>query len=119
MSCPFCERLGIRVNNHWKLIEDAYPVSKGHHLLVPFEHTPTMRDLSSEQWASLSDAIELSLIVLTNTEDMLDFNFGLNNGNNAGQTIDHVHFHFIPRECGDVENPRGGIRGVIPWKKEY
>lgn len=119
MSCPFCDRTGVAINDHWKLIEDAYPVSKGHHLLVPIQHVPTLRDLTALQWASLSDAIEMSLIVLTNTENMLDFNFGLNNGESAGQTINHVHFHFIPRECGDVENPRGGVRGVIPWKKEY
>ena len=118
MTCPFCERKGPQIKNHWKLIEDAYPVPKGHHLLVPIIHIESLRNLESSQWSSLSDALELTTIILTN-EGMTDFNIGLNNGTNAGQTIDHVHFHFIPRILGDVEQPRGGVRGVIPSKKEY
>ena len=118
MSCPFCERQGIFINKDWKLIEDAYPVSKGHHLLIPIIHTESLRNLTGNQWTSLSDALEMTMIILTN-EGMTDFNIGLNNGENAGQTINHVHFHFIPRVKGDVENPRGGIRGVIPSKKDY
>mgnify|MGYP006290960703 CR=1 FL=1 len=117
MSCPFCDRPGLKINNHWKLIEDNYPVSRGHHLLVPLSHVGSLRDLNYE-WETLGEALELSITVLTN-EGMTDFNIGVNNGKNAGQTIDHVHFHLIPRISGDVENPRGGVRGVIPSKKDY
>jgi diadenosine tetraphosphate (Ap4A) HIT family hydrolase len=117
MTCPFCDRKGLAINDHWKLIEDLYPVSQGHHLLVPTSHVNSLRELNYS-WESLGDALELAITVLTN-EGMTDFNVGVNNGVNAGQTIDHVHFHIIPRVVGDVDSPRGGVRGVIPSKKDY
>ena len=117
LDCPFCERKGTILNDYWKLIEDIYPVSRGHHLVVPIKHVSSLRDLH-EAWDYLGDALELAIIMLTN-EHMTDFNVGVNNGEAAGQTIDHVHFHIIPRTKGDVPNPRGGVRGVIPSKKDY
>jgi diadenosine tetraphosphate (Ap4A) HIT family hydrolase len=47
------------------------------------------------------------------------FNVGINVNEAAGQSVFHVHVHLIPRYKGDVENPKGGVRGVIPWKQKY
>lgn len=120
MSCPFCSRKATVINENWNLIQDAYPVSFGHHLLIPKRHVKRLEELQGIEWASLGDALEVAMYFLQNhLTDFKDFNIGLNNGKEAGQTIDHVHFHLIPRKEGDVENPRGGVRGVIPSKKEY
>ena len=98
---------------------DAYPVSKGHTLLISKKHYKTYFDLpeilrpSMDYW-------------LRHIKDILDekyrpdgYNVGFNCGESAGQTIDHFHIHIIPRYKGDVENPRGGVRGVIPSKQNY
>lgn len=119
-NCPFCSRSFVDINKYWKLIEDGFPVSEGHHLLIPKRHIARLEDLSFDEFQSLGDALQVSLLFLTeHLSNFKDYNVGINNGSNAGQTINHLHIHIIPRTKGDVPNPLGGVRGVIPTKKEY
>jgi diadenosine tetraphosphate (Ap4A) HIT family hydrolase len=120
--CPFCslpdERI-ILANEHAVVIRDAYPVSLGHTLVIPRRHEGSFFDLS----ASERDAM---LLLLDEAKRQLDashapqgFNIGVNDGPVAGQTVPHVHMHLIPRFAGDVADPRGGVRWVIPSKAKY
>lgn len=98
---------------------DKFPVSNGHALIVPKRLVSNYFDLSlKEQTACWIVANKVKLI-LENRFNPDGFNVGININESGGQTISHCHIHIIPRYNGDVENPRGGIRGVIPCKKEY
>lgn len=120
MSCPFCDT-GCEVlgNNLAYARYDAYPVSRGHLLIIPRRHAADWFDLTEEEQRSI-------FLLISEAKQMLDekfspdgYNIGINCGEAAGQTIFHVHVHLIPRYTGDVENPRGGVRGVIPEKRSY
>jgi diadenosine tetraphosphate (Ap4A) HIT family hydrolase len=101
-------------------IFDGYPVTRFHALLIPKRHVRTYFDLSnSERDASHALMIEIKEDILSRDESVEGFNIGINNGEVAGQTIFHCHIHLIPRRRDDVENPRGGIRHVIPGKGDY
>ena len=101
-------------------INDAFPVSEGHSLLVPKRHVVSPNDLFQPElnamWA-LSAKVQTALSASDPT--IAGFNFGSNDGASAGQTIMHAHFHVIPRREGDTEHPRGGVRGVIPGRQNY
>lgn len=123
-DCVFCQNF---MPNKKPLLQnklaiayfDEFPVSKGHILIISKRHATTFFDLTKEE--------QISLITLLNEcKEYIDkkynpdgYNFGLNCGEFAGQSVMHVHMHLIPRYKGDVSNPRGGIRGVIPNKKNY
>lgn len=98
---------------------DEYPVSKGHTLLIPKEHFETYFDLSDEYIKSIDATIKQAKKILDEKFHSDGYNIGFNCGKTAGQSIMHFHIHVIPRYNGDVENPRGGIRGVIPNKQNY
>lgn len=98
---------------------DEYPVSKGHTLLIPKEHFETYFDLSDEYIKSIDATIKQAKKILDEKFHPDGYNIGFNCGKTAGQSIMHFHIHVIPRYNGDVENPRGGIRGVIPNKQNY
>lgn len=122
MSCPFCNMSVGRIVLDGELaccVRDRYPVSPGHTLIIPKRHVTDYFDLTDRE----RDAIHSMLFVL---KDRLEeefsphgFNLGVNIGRAAGQTIDHVHIHVIPRYEGDMADPRGGVRGVIPDKQHY
>jgi len=120
--CPFCDVAPERVVAHNSLaiaIGDGFPVSEGHTLVVPREHEAHLFDLPGQTQAALWQLVgevrnELQLDLLP-----AGFNIGLNDGVAAGQTVMHVHIHVIPRYKGDVKDPRGGIRCVIPNKAKY
>jgi ATP adenylyltransferase len=122
-GCVFCEvprgRL-VAENSLAFAIHDAYPVTDGHTLLIPKRHLQSSGDLVQPElnglWA-LQGAQRAAL--LTSDPTIRGFNFGLNDGEAAGQTVNHCHFHLIPRRAGDVADPGGGIRGVIPEKQRY
>jgi diadenosine tetraphosphate (Ap4A) HIT family hydrolase len=123
-DCAFCspnikERV-LQEGAHVVAIADAYPVAKGHTLVVPKRHVSGYFDLTD---AERRDADNLlgSLLKRMSREDptITGYNIGINCGRSAGQTIFHVHYHLIPRRDGDTENPRGGVRGVIPGKRSY
>ena len=120
--CLFCSLPHDRIvlaNEHAVVIRDAYPVSPGHTLVIPRRHTGSFFDLSALE----RDAM---LLMLDEAKRQLDashgpegFNIGVNDGAVAGQTVPHVHMHLIPRFVGDVADPRGGVRWVIPGKAKY
>jgi len=120
-NCPFCNGVkSVSENNSVFAMKDNYPVTKGHHLIIPFRHT---YDYFAMTKTERDDATEL-IRVLKNKLEQKDptitgFNIGMNSGESAGQTVMHSHIHLIPRRDGDTKKPRGGVRGVIPDKMSY
>lgn len=123
-DCPFCstsieskiiERLGSVI-----AIKDKNPVTEGHILVIPIRHTPDFFSMSFEE---KKDAGELMRILRDRIEEsdstVTGFNIGTNCGESAGQSIMHAHIHLIPRRDGDILQPKGGVRGVIPDKMGY
>lgn len=116
-KCPFCNPEADEIvaqNEFCYARRDRYPVSRGHLLIIPFRHTPDFFSLTSEEKKALLDLIApcRDFIVEIFTPD--GYNIGMNIGAAAGQTIMHCHCHIIPRYTGDVDRPRGGVRGVVP-----
>ena len=128
-ECPFCEIAGL--DSGWErkgagttigrssaAFPDNYPVSPGHMLVIPRRHVDSVFQLDDDErhdlWAMVSlvaDQLKVSGVI--------DMNVGTNVGAFAGQTVEHAHVHVIPRREGDVLDPRGGIRWVIPEKARY
>tara|TARA_B100001121_G_C18539514_1_gene550023 strand:+ start:128 stop:526 length:399 start_codon:yes stop_codon:yes gene_type:complete len=99
---------------------DSYPVSKFHTLIIPKRHVENYFDLSPKEIQSCNDLIFKSKKnILREDLSVAGFNIGVNAGKVAGQSIMHCHIHLIPRREGDVENPQGGVRSVIPNKQHY
>lgn len=122
-ECIFCNLPEGRVflSNELALaLWDAFPVTKMHALVIPRRHTSDFFTLTKEEIISCSDLLGETKEILTAKDPSIEgFNIGLNVGSVAGQTIFHCHFHLIPRRRGDVENPRGGVRHLIPGKGFY
>jgi len=121
--CPFCapeaERELLTESATCYTILDKYPVSPGHALVIPKEHIPYYFNLSAHTKTALWLMVDRVKDLLTERFHPDGFNVGINVGAAAGQTVPHVHIHLIPRYAGDVENPRGGVRHVIPGKGDY
>jgi diadenosine tetraphosphate (Ap4A) HIT family hydrolase len=98
---------------------DKFPVNKGHALVVPKRVVANYFDLTTNEQTACWLMINKVKEELQDKFNPDGFNIGININESAGQTISHVHIHIIPRYRGDVEQPRGGVRGVIPSKKEY
>ena len=99
---------------------DSYPVSKFHVLIIPKRHIKNYFDLSTDEFVACNTIIMLCKNKLEQDDQYIEgFNIGSNTGKVAGQSINHCHIHLIPRRKGDVENPQGGVRGVIPSKQHY
>ena len=125
-GCAFCdiekridESRIIYQDSTWIAILDGYPVSEGHTLLIPKRHCETYFDLNYLELESLGVTIGVVKRLLDAKYHPNGYNVGVNCGEAAGQTIMHCHVHIIPRYNGDCENPRGGVRGVIPNKMSY
>lgn len=123
MSCPFCSELSVRSihsNAFADVITDGFPVSPGHSLIIPKRHVADYFDLTSYEVQAIH---ELLLVrrsqLLAKDQTITGFNVGINSGADAGQTVFHCHVHLIPRRTGDVNDPQGGVRGVIPDKQKY
>lgn len=120
--CPFCrpdvERVAF-VRDLVFGIWDAFPVTPGHILVVPRRHVGTWFEATSEEHAALMAGITEARSQVESRHTPDGYNIGVNVGRAAGQTVDHLHVHLIPRYRGDVANPRGGIRHVIPGKGDY
>ena len=101
------------------IIYDAYPVSDGHCLIISNEPKETYFDLSQEEKNDLHKMIEKCREIIEKSRKPDGYNIGINCGLVAGQTIMHFHCHVIPRYTGDMKDPRGGVRGVIPDKQSY
>ena len=98
---------------------DGFPVTDGHALIVPYRHVPTWFDASNTERAELFSAIDAVCSIIRERDGIDGFNFGVNVGAAAGQTVPHLHQHVIPRRTGDMPDPRGGVRHVIPGKGNY
>ena len=99
---------------------DSYPVSKFHILIVPKRHVQEYFELSAEEVQACHELIlKTKEKILKEDATVKGFNIGTNSGKVAGQSIMHCHIHLIPRREGDVENPQGGVRSVIPLKQHY
>ena len=122
-DCIFCNIEENRIedeNRHFLVIKDLYPVTYGHTLIISKRHVESFFELTDEEktlFLQILHAQKEKLIVID--KSITGFNIGINDGQDAGQTIMHCHIHLIPRRNGDIENPRGGVRGVIPNKQKY
>jgi len=121
--CVFCEAISQHLyfvqNSSAVAFPDAYPLSPGHALIVPRRHEVDFFALSSDEQAAVWDLTQQVRDYIESDYAPAGYNIGLNAGVAAGQTIDHTHVHVIPRYKGDVEDPRGGIRWVIPARVPY
>ena len=121
-SCPFCELKSSRItaaSEYAIAFRDAFPLTEGHTLVVPRQHVDCIYALSAEAHADLWALVMEVRHSLAMELNVNAFNIGVNDGIAAGQTIDHAHIHIIPRRPGDVDDPRGGIRYIIPGKARY
>lgn len=124
-NCIFC---GLNKNSNFKFlfndniccaIYDNYPVSPGHALIIPHQHISNYFNLSKLDQDYLWESVNDAKLILGSKFRPDGYNIGINCGETAGQSVQHVHIHLIPRYKGDVENPRGGVRHVIPGKGDY
>ena len=109
----------VAQSRHAVAIRDGYPVSRGHTLVVPKAHVKSLFDLGTEAQADLWDLVAKVRDQLQSRFNPDGFNIGLNDGRAAGQTVERAHVHIIPRFEGDVADPRGGIRWVLPECAAY
>ena len=123
MGCPFCAPdVGQEMVTESATvfsIYDKFPVSPGHALIIPKQHTTSFFDLSDRTKMACWIMVNRVERLLTERFQPDGFNVGVNEGEAAGQTIPHLHIHLIPRYEGDVQNPTGGVRNVIPGKGDY
>jgi diadenosine tetraphosphate (Ap4A) HIT family hydrolase len=98
---------------------DNFPVSPGHCEIVPKKHTDSFFKLNSSQLAEFYLLLKKTQKIIAKKFHPTGYNLGINEGEAAGRTIHHLHFHLIPRYRGDVKNPRGGIRNIMPGKGNY
>ena len=121
--CLFCntEKSGIDHENNLAYASyDTYPVSDYHCLVIPKRHVKDYFELTNEELIACNDLVKIVKEEIINKDTSVKaFNIGANVGKISGQSIMHCHIHLIPRREGDVENPQGGVRSVIPKKKHY
>jgi diadenosine tetraphosphate (Ap4A) HIT family hydrolase len=120
--CPFCalpeERVLFR-NEAAAAVRDAYPVTPGHTLVIPVRHVASFFDATLSEREAMLSLLDTAKKQLEDEFGPAGYNIGINDGATAGQTIDHLHMHLIPRYPGDMPDPRGGVRWVIPDKADY
>ena len=121
--CLFCniKESGVTHENDFAYASfDSYPVSKDHCLIIPKRHIKDYFELSKEELIACDKLVKIVKDeIISNDQSVKGFNLGTNIGKVSGQSIFHCHFHLIPRRDGDVENPQGGVRSVIPSKQHY
>ena len=122
-GCVFCIEAPSRAIAENELaiaFLDGYPVTEGHTLIIPKRHVADYFDLYQPELNAIQALLrQLKGELLQSDNTITGFNVGVNAGKSAGQTVFHCHVHLIPRRDGDVEEPRGGVRGVIPSKQKY
>lgn len=122
MSCPFCTLPPSRIageNAYAVWIRDGFPVSPGHSLVTPKRHVGSFFEVSEQERESLLELLDKAKVSVESEFHPDGYNIGINDGSAAGQTVPHLHIHLIPRYTGDVTDPRGGVRWVIPEKADY
>lgn len=125
-NCPFCEIVAsdkdgrlVAMNDWACAMLDAYPISDGHTLIIPKRHIGSIFGSTMEERQAMWELLEKQKGFLDETMCPVAFNIGINDGAAAGQTVDHLHIHLIPRYHGDIADPRGGIRWIFPDKAKY
>ena len=123
-ECLFCnwknEKEKIILENDYVFARfDEFPVNKGHMLFMTKRHVKDFFETSLEEKNAIFELIEKAKEIIDKEYHPDGYNIGMNCGKAAGQSVMHIHVHLIPRYNGDVENPRGGIRGIIPEKQNY
>jgi diadenosine tetraphosphate (Ap4A) HIT family hydrolase len=121
-ACPFCNLSPERIlleNQTARAFLDGYPVTAGHALVIPRRHVASIYELPPEELAALWAQVGTVRKLLAEKYRPDAFNVGVNDGAASGQTVPHAHIHVIPRRKGDVADPRGGIRWIIPDKAKY
>jgi diadenosine tetraphosphate (Ap4A) HIT family hydrolase len=122
LNCVFCNsnaRNVVTRDRHCYSCYDEFPVNPGHLLIIPNRHISSFFDLNEDEYSSLRNMIIRGKQILDTRYRPDGYNLGVNIGKAAGQTIEHLHIHLIPRYYGDVCDPRGGVRAVIPEKRLY
>ena len=120
--CPFCTLTNRRIvaaNELAIAVRDDYPVSPGHTLIVPRRHTASFFTITTEERNAMLSLLDAAKAVLDEEFDPDGYNIGINDGAAAGQTVAHLHLHLIPRYAGDLNDPRGGVRWILPAKAKY
>jgi len=120
--CPFCTLPASRIvaeNAHAVLIRDGFPVSPGHSLVIPKRHVGSFFQVVQDERAALFELLDRAKAEADAQFRPDGYNVGINDGPAAGQTVPHLHIHLIPRFSGDLPDPRGGVRWVIPAKADY
>lgn len=122
MSCPFCAAEipgAVLANDHAVAVYDGFPVTPGHSLIIPRRHMASFFEANREERSALLDLLEEMRALLQREHNPDGFNIGINDGAAAGQTVMHLHIHLIPRYAGDTDDPRGGVRWIMPEKAPY
>jgi len=121
-DCPFCTLPASRIINRNQagvVVRDAYPVTRGHTLVIPARHVGTFFATTTEERSGLLSLLDTAKQQLDAEFAPAGYNIGINDGAAAGQTVPHLHIHLIPRYPLDRDDPRGGVRWVIPEKAKY
>lgn len=122
-ECIFCNlnpnREIIAQNDLALAFFDVFPVNPGHALIIPKRHVADYFDLTEDEVAAMQALLREVKAIVEKRFNPDGYNIGVNVNAAAGQSVFHVHMHLIPRYKGDVENPKGGVRGVIPSKQKY
>lgn len=122
VDCPFCKLAADRIvhaGDHTIAVRDAFPVSPGHTLVIPRRHVASLFETTERERAELLSLLALARDLLEREYRPAGYNVGVNDGAVAGQTVMHLHVHLIPRYPGDREDPRGGVRWVLPDRAAY
>lgn len=125
-NCPFCEiaaqpsheRRGA-VGKFFYVLRDGFPVTDGHTLIIPNRHVASFFELTADEKSELLGLLDSVKSSLDANHQPDGYNIGINDGVAAGQTVPHLHIHVIPRYLVPGQDPRGGIRWVIPEKADY
>jgi diadenosine tetraphosphate (Ap4A) HIT family hydrolase len=121
-TCLFCTLGAGRIvlaNELAVVIRDNFPVSPGHTLIIPKRHVVSFFDITGDERKAMLALLESAKRGLDAAFHPDGYNVGINDGEAAGQTVPHLHLHLIPRYAGDREDPRGGVRWVLPQKAKY
>ena len=119
-DCIFCCNRNIVIENELAYADyDTYPVSPGHCLIITRRHVTGYFQATAEEKAAIWALVDEMKTIIDRDFKPDGYNVGVNVGKAGGQSVPHIHIHMIPRYTGDMENPRGGVRGVIPHKQKY
>ena len=126
-DCLFCkiqqpgfEKEIIYSNEYFVATRDSYPVTPLHTLIIPKRHFASFFEMNDDEQAAVFSILKQQRDeIMALDPSVTSFNVGTNDGVDAGQSIYHLHIHLFPRRLGDIENPRGGVRGIIPARQKY